>query len=66
MIEMLSPLMFIIGFIIFLCYMIRLLYMIKKSHDDQRRRRESDMKRMKNIDENDYDGGGNWGRFDNK
>tara|TARA_B100001057_G_C22818084_1_gene938283 strand:+ start:634 stop:774 length:141 start_codon:yes stop_codon:yes gene_type:complete len=46
--------------------MIGLLYMIKKSHDDQRRRRESDMKRMKNIDENDYDGGGNWGRFDNK
>ena len=66
MIEMLSPLMFIIGFIIFLCYMIGLLYMIKKSHDDQRRRRESDMKRMKNIDENDYDGGGNWGRFDNQ
>tara|TARA_Y200000002_G_C22677889_1_gene662845 strand:- start:76 stop:216 length:141 start_codon:yes stop_codon:yes gene_type:complete len=46
--------------------MIGLLYMIKKSHDDQRRRRESDMKRMKNIDENDYDGGGNWGRFDNQ
>ncbi len=43
-----------------------LLYMIKKSHDDQRRKRESDMKRMKDIDENDYDGGGNWGRFDNK
>ena len=63
---MLSPLMFIIGFVIFFLYMSGLLYMIKKSHDDQRRRRESDMKRMKNIDENDYDGGGNWGRFDNK
>ena len=63
---MLSPLMFIIGFIIFLLYMSGLLYMIKKSHDDQRRKRESDMKRMKDRDENDYDGGGNWGRFDNK
>ncbi len=65
-IPMLSPLMFIIGFIIFLLYMSGLLYMIKKSHDDQRRKRESDIKRMKDIDENDYDGGGNWGRFDNK
>ena len=62
-IEMLSPLMFIIGFIIFLLYMSGLLYMIKKSHDDQRKKRESD---MKNIDENDYDGGGNWGRFKNE
>ena len=60
---MLSPLMFIIGFIIFLLYMSGLLWMIKKSHDDQRRRRESD---MKDVDDNDYDGGGNWGRFDNK
>tara|TARA_X000001036_G_scaffold438316_1_gene485818 strand:+ start:1693 stop:1833 length:141 start_codon:yes stop_codon:yes gene_type:complete len=46
--------------------MIGLLYMIKKSHDDQRRRRESDIKRMNNIDDNDYDGSGNWGRFDNE
>ncbi len=61
--KMLSPLMFIIGFIIFLLYMSGLLWMIKKSHDDQRRRRESD---MKDVDDNDYDGGGNWGRFDNK
>ncbi len=63
---MLSPLMFIIGFVIFFLYMSGLLYMIKKSHDDQRKRRESDIKKMKSIDENDYDGGGNWGRFENK
>ena len=62
-INMLSPLMFIIGFIIFSLYMSGLLWMIKKSHDDQRKRRESD---MRNVDDNDYDGGGNWGRFDNK
>lgn len=62
-IKMLSPLMFIIGFIIFSLYMSGLLWMIKKSHDDQRKRRESD---MRNVDDNDYDGGGNWGRFDNK
>jgi hypothetical protein len=61
-INMLSPLMFIIGFIIFSLYMSGLLWMIKKSHDDQRKRRESD---MRNVDDNDYDGGGNWGRFDN-
>lgn len=62
---MLSPLMFIIGFIIFLLYMSGLLWMIKKSHDDQRKKRERDSG-IKNVDENDYDGGGNWGRFDNK
>ena len=56
---MLSPLMFIIGFIIFSLYMSGLLWMIKKSHDDQRKRRESD---MRNVDDNDYDGGGNCGR----
>ena len=39
--------------------------MIKKSHDDQRRRRERDEKFSKS-DENDYDGGGNWGRFENE
>ena len=62
---MLSPLMFIIGFVIFLLYMSGLLWMIKSSHDDQRRRREKD-EQFSNSDENDYDGGGNWGRFDNK
>ena len=62
---MLSPLMFIIGFIIFLLYMSGLLSMIKSSHDDQRRRRERD-ERLNKSDENDYDGGGNWGRFENK
>lgn len=61
---MLSPLMFIIGFIIFLLYMSGLLWMIKKSHDDQRRRREKDEK-LNQVDDNDYDGGGNWGRFPN-
>ena len=63
---MLSPLMFIIGFVIFLLYMSGLLWMIKSSHDDQRRRRERDQKeRLGQSDENDYDGGGNWGRFKN-
>ena len=62
---MLSPLMFIIGFIIFLLYMSGLLWMIKSSHDDKRRRRERD-ERLNQSDENDYDGGGNWGRFENK
>ena len=61
---MLSPLMFIIGFIIFLLYMSGLLWMIKKSHDDQRRKREKDEK-LNQVDDNDYDGGGNWGRFPN-
>jgi hypothetical protein len=42
-----------------------LLWMIKKSHDDQRKKRERDSV-IKGVDENDYDGGGNWGRFDNK
>ena len=63
---MLSPLMFIIGFVIFLLYMSGLLWMIKSSHDDQRRRRErDDRERLGQSDENDYDGGGNWGRFKN-
>ena len=65
---MLSPLMFIIGFIIFILYMSGLLWMIKSSHDDQRRRRrrrERD-ERFHQSDENDYDGGGNWGRFKNE
>lgn len=63
---MLSPLMFIIGFVIFILYMSGLLWMIKSSHDDQRRRREKDEKLLNKSDENDYDGGGNWGRFGNK
>ena len=63
---MLSPLMFLIGFIIFLLYMSGLLWMIKSSHDDQRRRREKDEKLLNQSDENDYDGGGNWGRFKNE
>ncbi len=62
---MLSPLMFIIGFVIFILYMSGLLWMIKSSHDDQRRRRERDEKQNQS-DENDYDGGGNWGRFKNQ
>ena len=61
---MLSPLMFIVGFIIFLLYMSGLLYMIKKSHDDQKRKRMKNPE-TKNYDQNDYDGGGNWGRFEN-
>ena len=62
---MLSPLMFIIGFVIFILYMSGLLWMIKSSHDDQRRRREWD-ERFRQSDENDDDGGGNWGRFKNE
>jgi len=42
-----------------------LLFMIKKSHDDQRIRRDRDEK-FRKSDENDYDGGGNWGRFENE
>ena len=57
--------MFIIGFVIFFLYMSGLLWMIKSSHDDQRRRRERD-ERFRQSDENDYDGGGNWGRFKNE
>jgi|TARA_S200000501_G_scaffold312229_1_gene303223 hypothetical protein len=41
-----------------------LLYMIKKSHDDQKRKRMKNPE-TKNYDQNDYDGGGNWGRFEN-
>ena len=48
--------MFIIGFIIFLLYMSGLLYMIKKSHDDQKRKRMKNPE-TKNYDQNDYDGG---------
>ena len=42
-----------------------LLYMIKKSHDDQKRKRMKNPE-TKNYDLNDYDGGGNWGRFENE
>ena len=48
-----------------LCRYLGLLWMIKSSHDDQRRRRERDEK-LNQSDENDYDGGGNWGRFENE
>ena len=57
--------MFIIGFIIFILYMSGLLYMIKKSHDDQKRKRMKNPK-TKSYDQTDYDGGGNWGRFENE
>ena len=60
-----NPLMFIIGFIIFILYMSGLLYMIKKSHDDQKRKRMKNPN-TKSYDQTDYDGGGNWGRFENE
>ena len=40
--NMLSPLMFIVGFVIFLLYMSGLLYMIKKSHDDQKKEKNEE------------------------
>jgi len=65
--------MFVVGLIIFILYMVGYLYMVTTAHKQQRRELEGDPEYRKyqeqlkeNSDSVDYDGGGNWGRFDNK
>jgi len=61
--------MFIIGFIIFCFYIGGLLYAIYWGHSTQREEMKNDPElrdyynRHHNYDPIDYDGGGNWGRF---
>ena len=61
--------MFIIGFIIFCFYIGGLLYAIYWGHSTQRKEMENDPElrdyynRYHNHDPVDYDGHGNWGRF---
>ena len=62
--------MFIIGFIIFALYLWGLLTMIYRSHRQQSRELENDpelkayYKKLRDEDDYiDYDGHGNWGRF---
>ena len=62
--------MFIIGFIIFALYLWGLLTMIYRSHRQQRRELENDpelkayYRKLRDEDDYvDYDGHGNWGRF---
>lgn len=59
--------MFIVGFIIFVLYLVGLLTMITKAHKQQRRELENDPELRdyynRQHDPIDYDGGGNWGRF---
>ena len=61
--------MFIIGFIIFCFYMAGLIYAIYWGHSTQREEMKNDPElrnyynRHHNYDPIDYDGGGNWGRF---
>ena len=62
--------MFIIGFIIFALYLWGLLTMIYRSHRQQRKELENDpelkayYKKLRDEDDYiDYDGHGNWGRF---
>ena len=62
--------MFIIGFIIFALYLWGLLTMIYRSHRQQRRELENDpelkayYRKLSDEDDYvDYDGHGNWGRF---
>ena len=71
MISSPAPLgMFIIGFIIFALYLWGLLAMIYRSHRQQRRELENDpelkayYRKLRDEDDYvDYDGHGNWGRF---
>jgi hypothetical protein len=59
--------MFIIGFIIFCCYIAGLLYAIYWGHSTQRQEMMNDPELRDYYDRHhdpvDYDGGGNWGRF---
>ena len=61
--------MFIIGFVIFCFYIGGLLYAIYWGHSTQREEMKNDPElrnyynRHHNYDPVDYDGGGNWGRF---
>jgi hypothetical protein len=67
--QPLTAAMFVIGFIIFVLYMVGYLYMINTAHKQQRRQFENDpeMKgyysRHNMPDSIDYDGIGNQGRF---
>ena len=55
--------MFIVGSVIFILYMLGLLTMINRSHKEQ----ERDFKNLSNrADEMDMDGMGNFSRFPNK
>jgi len=55
--------MFIVGSIIFILYMLGLLTMINRSHKEQ----ENEFKNLSNgVDEMDMDGMGNFSRFPNK
>ena len=62
--------MFVVGFIIFTLYLVGLLTMIVKAHKHQRRELENDpelkayYEKLRDEDDYiDYDGHGNWGRF---
>ena len=59
--------MFIVGFIIFALYLVGLLTMITKAHKQQRQEMENDPELRdyynRQHDPIDYDGHGNWGRF---
>jgi len=59
--------MFIVGFIIFALYLVGLLTMITRAHKQQRQEMENDPELRdyynRQHDPIDYDGHGNWGRF---
>ena len=59
--------MFIVGFIIFVLYLVGLLTMITRAHKQQRQELENDPELQdyynRKHDPIDYDGHGNWGRF---
>ena len=63
-----NGLMFIIGTIIFILYMVGYMMMIKTQHGIQARERMNDPELNRAADLVDMDGHGNWGRFvpDNK
>ena len=63
--QPLTAAMFVIGFIIFVLYMVGYLYMINTAHKQQRRE-QAMLSVIKDPDDIDYDGIGNQGRFPNK
>lgn len=58
-----NGLMFIIGTIIFILYMVGYVMMIKTQHGIQARDRMNDPELNRAADLMDMDGHGNWGRF---
>lgn len=58
-----NGLMFIIGTVIFILYMVGYLMMIKTQHGIQARDRMNDPELNRAADVVDMDGHGNWGRF---